>query len=134
MGTTVRPRISKREFISRVATRSGLSIRVVSKAYEALFGELTDAASRGETVVLTSFGRFYRQDHKGHKVRFGKNDVDDYSVLKFSASRSINRRLDIDDGTDPSRPDGYGMIEDADVFDDVVENTDDQGRELEVVS
>src|SRR5690606_3664196 len=100
MDSRAQPRISKREFISRVAARSGMSIRSVSETYEALLGELTAAVSDGETVVLTGFGRFYRQDHKGHKVRFGKEDVDDYSVLKFSASRSLNRRLDGEYETD----------------------------------
>jgi nucleoid DNA-binding protein len=113
MGTTEHSRISKREFISRVAVRGDFPIRVVSEVYEALLGELTDAAGRGETVVLTGFGRFYRQAHKGHKVRFGKDDVDDYLVLKFSASRSVNRRLDVDGSTDPALPENYGMVEDA---------------------
>lgn len=107
------PRISKREFISRVAVRSGLTVRVVSDVYEALFGELGDAVASGETVVLTGFGRFYRQAHKGHKVRFGKVDVDDYHVLKFSASRTINRQLD-DEAAPLSDPAHYGMITDED--------------------
>lgn len=97
MEKTAHSRISKREFISRVAERSGCSVEIVSDVYEGILEELTAAASRGDTVVLTGFGRFYRQDHKGHKVRFGKQSVDDYSVLKFSASRSLNRRLDIDE-------------------------------------
>lgn len=106
-------RISKREFISRVAVRSGLTVRMVNDVYEALFGELSDALASGETVVLTGFGRFYRQAHKGHKVRFGKADVDDYHVLKFSASRTINRQLD-DEATPLSNPAHYGMITDED--------------------
>ncbi|MFF8914193.1 HU family DNA-binding protein [Streptomyces sp. NPDC015032] len=114
METTTNPRVSKREFISRIATRSGLPVRTVSKVYESLLGELTGAVSCGKTVVLTSFGRFYRQDHKGHKVRFGKSDVDDYTVLKFSASSSFNRRLGGDEGE--LGPETYGMIEDADEF------------------
>jgi nucleoid DNA-binding protein len=113
MGATVQPRISKREFISLVASRSGQPIRVVSEVYESLIGELTEAVRRGDTVVLTGFGRFTRQLHKGHKVRFGKKDVDGYSVLKFSASRSINRRLDPD--ADPSSPESYDLI---DAFDE----------------
>lgn len=88
-------RISKREFISRVAVRSGLPVKAVSPVYEAIIDELAASVQCGETVVLTGFGRFYRQDHKGHKVRFGKSDVDDYSVLKFSASRSMNRQLEV---------------------------------------
>ncbi|MEU7315505.1 HU family DNA-binding protein [Streptomyces sp. NPDC007083] len=103
MGTTEHSRISKREFISRAAARSGLSIKDVNEAYKALFGELTDAVKGGETVMLTGFGRFYRQARKGHKVRFGKNDVDDYSVLKFSASRSVNRGLELDKTADPTK-------------------------------
>lgn len=91
--TSRQERVSKREFISRVAARSGHSIKTVSGIYEALFDELIDSVSSDESVVLTGVGRFYRQDHKGHKVRFGKSAVDDYSVLKFSASRSANRRL-----------------------------------------
>ncbi|MFD4574247.1 HU family DNA-binding protein [Streptomyces sp. NPDC058417] len=120
METTTNPRVSKREFISRVATRSELPVRVVNKVYESLLSELTGAVSCGEAVVLTGFGRFYRQDHKGHKVRFGKSDVDDYVVLKFSASSSFNRRL----GSDGSEiaPATYGMIEDADKFENIVED------------
>lgn len=87
-------RINKREFISRVAQRSGLSVKAVTAVYGAIIDELMEAVSCGETVVLTGFGRFYRQAHKGHKVRFGKKDVDDYSVLKFSAARGMNRALD----------------------------------------
>ncbi len=95
--TAQQRRISKREFIARVSAHSGWPIKTVSSIYEGIFSELTEAVSQGETVVLTRFGRFYRQAHKGHKVRFGKQDIDDYSVLKFSASPSVNRHLDGDD-------------------------------------
>ncbi|WP_405786496.1 HU family DNA-binding protein [Streptomyces sp. NBC_01367] len=127
METTKKPRVSKREFISRVATRSKLPVRVVNKVYESLLGELTGAVSCGEAVVLTSFGRFYRQDHKGHKVRFGKSNVDDYVVLKFSASSSFNRRLG--GNGDGASPDTYGAIGDADKFENTIE-----GRELRPAS
>lgn len=98
--TDQRQRISKREFISRVAAGSGWPIKTVASVYEGIFGELMDAVSQGETVVLTGFGRFYHQAHKGHKVRFGQSEVDDYSVLKFSASRSVNRQLEAGPGLD----------------------------------
>ncbi|MUU73492.1 HU family DNA-binding protein [Pseudarthrobacter sp. GA104] len=114
METTGHPRISKREFISKVASRSGQPIRIVSEVYESLIGELTDSVRRGDIVMLTGFGRFCRQTHKGHKVRFGKKDVDDYSVLKFSASRSINRRLDSDDSTTLTDPEIYGVMDEFD--------------------
>ncbi|MFE7121792.1 HU family DNA-binding protein [Streptomyces sp. NPDC057654] len=127
METTTNARISKRKFISRVATRSKLPVRVVNTVYKSLLGELTDAVSCGETVVLTSFGRFYRQDHKGHKVRFGQSDVGDYVVLKFSASSSFNRRLAGDESK--TVPKSYGMTEDVDAFENVIED-----RELPAAS
>jgi nucleoid DNA-binding protein len=93
-----RQRISKREFISRVAARSGWPIKTVNSVYEGILDELLDAVSHGETVALTGFGRFYRQTHRGHKVHFGQSEVDDYSVLKFSASRIVNRKLESEPG------------------------------------
>lgn len=98
---TEQPRVSKRDFISRVSIRTGLSIRLVSEVYEAILDELRDLVRDRYTVVLTGFGRFYLQEHKGHKVRFGKSAVKDYAVLKFSASRSMNRALD-DEREEPS--------------------------------
>lgn len=94
MDLNEQPRVSKRDFISRVAARTDLPIRLVSTVYEGLLDELRDLVRARSTVVLTGFGRFYLQEHKGHKVRFGKSAVNDYSVLKFSASRSMNRELD----------------------------------------
>lgn len=94
MDLNEQPRVSKRDFISRVAARTQLPIRLVSTVYEGLLDELRDLVRARSTVVLTGFGRFYLQEHKGHKVRFGKSAVNDYSVLKFSASRSMNRELD----------------------------------------
>ncbi|MGD7006365.1 HU family DNA-binding protein [Kocuria palustris] len=94
MDLNEQPRVSKRDFISRVAARTELPIRLVSTVYEGLLDELRDLVRARSTVVLTGFGRFYLQEHKGHKVRFGKSAVNDYSVLKFSASRSMNRELD----------------------------------------
>ncbi|WP_328990445.1 HU family DNA-binding protein [Kribbella sp. NBC_01245] len=91
-------RVAKREFISRVAARGGWPIKTVASVYEEIFCELMDAVSQGETVVLTGFGRFYHQAHKGHKVHFGQSAVDDYSVLKFSASPIVNRHLERESG------------------------------------
>ncbi|MGC4939379.1 HU family DNA-binding protein [Kribbella sp. DT2] len=98
-----RQRISKREFISRVAARSGWPIKTVNSVYEGILDELMDAVSHDETVALTGFGRFYRQTHRGHKVHFGQSEVDDYAVLKFSASRIVNRQLEPQSASESGR-------------------------------
>ncbi|MDE3723951.1 HU family DNA-binding protein [Nocardiopsis sp. N85] len=89
-------RVTKREYIASVARRAGLPKNVVSQVYDAAMAELLDVVSQGDRLVLTGFGSFERQWHKGHPVRFTKADdtrVDDYSVLKFSATRQTNQRI-----------------------------------------
>lgn len=86
-------RINKTEFVSRISQRSGLSVHTVNRVYLALTQELLAALRANEAVVLMGLGRFYRQEHRGHKVYFGDTDVVDYAVMKFSASRHMNRRL-----------------------------------------
>ncbi|NYH53030.1 DNA-binding protein HU-beta [Nocardiopsis arvandica] len=89
-------RVTKRAFIAAVARRVGLPKRVVSEIYDAAIAELMDVVRRGDRLILTGFGSFERQWHKGHPVRFtkgGEDKVDDYSVLKFSATRQTNQRI-----------------------------------------
>lgn len=92
-------RVSKREFVQRVARRGNLPLRVTQQAYDALIEELIDLVSKGNKVTLTGFGKFYAQEHKGHRVRFadgdGPSEIDDYTVLKFSATRAVNRSVEV---------------------------------------
>lgn len=99
-------RVSKKKFISAVAKRSGYPVRVVTLVYDAAIAELLDVVKRGDQLMLTGFGRFYGQKHKGHRVQFaddGQKRIDDYSVLKFSATRDVNRQLD-DNGATATKP------------------------------
>ena len=88
-------RVSKREFLARVATRSEIPARTVIRVYEAILDELMDTVRGGSTLMLTGFGKFYRQKHKGHRVQFSKSGdaIDNYWVLKFSATRSVNKSV-----------------------------------------
>lgn len=97
-GVETPTRVSKREYISRIARRTGQPVRTVSEVYEAGLAELMEIIINGDRLMLTGFGSFYPQEHKGHRVQFagraGEKVIDDYSVLKFSATRDVNRRLD----------------------------------------
>lgn len=90
-------RVSKREFVQRVARRGKLPLHVTQQVYDAFIDELIDLVSNGNRVTLTGFGKFYPQEHKGHRVRFADGDrpttIDDYTVLKFSATRAVNRSV-----------------------------------------
>ena len=95
-------RVNRREFTLRVAQRAGVPERVAASVYSALVDELVEITSNGFSVTLSGFGRFYPQSHGGHAVRarFGKTPdenetkrVEDYTVLKFSANREVNKRV-----------------------------------------
>ncbi|WP_439593529.1 HU family DNA-binding protein [Microbacterium sp.] len=92
-------RVSKREFVQRVARRGSLPLPVTQQVYDAIIEELIELVSKGNKVTLTGFGKFYPQEHKGHRVRFadvdGPSQIDDYTVLKFSATRAVNRSVQV---------------------------------------
>lgn len=89
--------IAKREFLVRVAKRAEVPHRIVSTVYDAIIAEILESVGKGFKVTLLGFGKFYPQGHKGHRVQFKTSDngteVQDYAVLKFSATRAINRRI-----------------------------------------
>lgn len=93
-------RVSKREFIKRVARRAGVPTRVAALVYEATVEEILDTVSDSKRVTLTGFGKFFLQRHKGHRVTTigdraesatDLGEIADYSVLKFSATRAVNK-------------------------------------------
>lgn len=90
-------RVSKREFTARFARRAGVPVRVATQVYDAMIDELLEIVGMGDTVTLTGFGKFYPQKHKGHAVRFADDqpEVEDYAVLKFSATRAVNRSVKV---------------------------------------
>lgn len=93
-------RVTKRAFLLRVARRSGEDSGTVKRVYAAMVEELLSIVRRGDFLMLTGFGKFYPQPHHGHRVQFAKNRdgsphvIEDYTVLKFSATRNVNRSLD----------------------------------------
>jgi DNA-binding protein HU-beta len=93
-------RVSKREYVSRVARRAGVPVRVASAVYEAAIEELLSIIADGDRLTLSGFGKFYPQEHKGHRVRFandnGMEEIENYAVLKFSATRAINKQVGAD--------------------------------------
>jgi nucleoid DNA-binding protein len=104
-------RISKRAFLAHVAGRSQIPVKTVNRVYDTILDELMDIMRRGDQLMLTGFGKFYPQAHKGHRVQFadgGSEAIDDYFVLKFSATRSVNKAL----AEEPSDSEPY-LAEDA---------------------
>ena len=104
--------MNRSDFLVRVAKRADVDAKTVAAVYDAVIEEIIDIVGRGDRLTLTGFGKFYGQVHKGHPVqrvtqegKLGASDepgtVDDYAVLKFSATRAVNRRLDLSpDGDD----------------------------------
>lgn len=89
-------RVSKREFLAQVSATSDIPLRTVNRVYDTILDELLETMRRGDALMLTGFGKFYPQSHAGHRVQFaggGGKAIDDYFVLKFSATRAVNKSL-----------------------------------------
>ena len=91
------PRVSRREFVQRIARRTNHAVGDVQDVYDAMLEEIVELTTKGYNVTFTGFGRFYTQPHKGHRVRFadpdGDTQVPDYMTLKFSATSAINKQI-----------------------------------------
>lgn len=94
-------KMTKREFIAFLAEKNQISYRRAEKIYNMVFDGLESAVLSGRDLTLTGFGRFYLQKHRGHKIRGRgadglapgtKSRLDDYLVVKFSASEILNRK------------------------------------------
>lgn len=88
-------RVSKREFVTRVARRARVSPGTTLQVYEAMLDEVLELIKDGHDVVWTGFGKFYLTAHKGHLARNPNENtvngkLDDYPVLKFSATREAS--------------------------------------------
>lgn len=88
------PRIDKRQFIRMMAKEADVPLYVAAQAYEAFVKVLLENVRLGAQINLTGFGKFYWQQHGGHKVQFGAGHKEDYKVLKFSATRKASEFLD----------------------------------------
>jgi len=89
-------RVSKREFLARVSATTGIPLKTINVVYEEMREELLETMRRNEALMLTGFGKFYPQSHKGHRVQFAKDgdkEIEDYQVLKFSSTSAVNKSL-----------------------------------------
>ena len=90
--------MTKQEFVSAVAQRSGLSSRDAGKAVDAVLDTITDSLRRGEEVAFTGFGKFSTQ-HRA--ARMGVNprnpsqkvEIPAATVPKFSAGSSLKQAV-----------------------------------------
>lgn len=88
-------KVNRAEYLARVSKRTGIRKDTVISVYTGLIDELVEIMQDDCQLLLTGFGSFYLQKHKGHPVQFsgGTDTVDDYDVLKFSPSNIVTKRL-----------------------------------------
>ena len=88
-------KMNRSEFLARVAKRTGYSRRMIVEVYDAMVDEFVAAMRDKKQLLLTGFGTYFVQQHKGHPVQFsgGNEMVEDYDVLKFSPSNILKQRV-----------------------------------------
>lgn len=88
-------KMNKSQFIKYVAETNGLTQGDVRNVFDAVVKSIAELTADGYELSLAGFGVFFVKVHKGHPVRFTRKviNVNDYAVLKFSSSNTLNRNL-----------------------------------------
>ena len=89
--------MTKQEFITKVAGKSGLSNRDAGKAVDAFMESITEALKAGDSVNFTGFGKFSaasRAARTGVNPRTGERvQIAASTVPKFSAGSQLKAAL-----------------------------------------
>ena len=89
--------MTKQEFISEVANKSGLSTRDAGKAVDAFMETITLTLKGGDSVNFTGFGKFSaaaRAARQGVNPRTGDRvEIAATTVPKFSAGSQLKQAL-----------------------------------------
>jgi DNA-binding protein HU-beta len=90
--------VTKKEFVDRVASKSGLSRRDAEKAVDAFLDSVTETLKSGDSVTFTGFGKFstaHRAARQGVNPRRPgeKVNIPAATVPKFSAGSSLKGAL-----------------------------------------
>lgn len=99
--------MTKKEFVERVAQKSGLNRREASEAVDAFLDSINDALRSGEEVTFTGFGKFSvqtRAARQGVNPRTSERmEIPASTVPKFSAGSQLKQAIQALPG-DPDVP------------------------------
>jgi len=89
--------MDRRQLVAAAARRSDLTQRQTNKALAAILEAIGGALAAGETVAISSFGRFEVREYPGRRLhRFdgpGHYTVEDRRVPVFKSSAALRRRV-----------------------------------------
>ncbi len=75
--------MTKKEFVGKVAQKSGLSNRDAGKAVDAFIDSITETLKSGDSVSFTGFGKFLSQRRR---ARQGVNPQNPSQKIRISAA------------------------------------------------
>ncbi len=86
--------MTKQEFVTQVATKSGLSPRDAGKAVDAFLETITETLKGGDTINFTGFGKFTTQQRAARQGVNPRNPGEKVQipasvVPKFSAGSQL---------------------------------------------
>jgi DNA-binding protein HU-beta len=89
--------MTKKEFVARVAERSGLSKKDAEDAVNAVIATIEDSLKSGDDVNFTGFGKFHvaeRRAREGRDPRTGESiTISASRVPRFTAGSAFKRRV-----------------------------------------
>lgn len=88
-------KLNAKDFVKELAVENELDYDTLKKSYDIIIKGIVDKLCTGHRLSLDKFGNFTAQIHKGHAVQNKgiTKRIDDYYVMKFKPSRSINQKI-----------------------------------------
>lgn len=86
-------KVNKNEFLERISKKNNIPLADVKRVYNAIIDEFKVVMCSGSELSLTGFGTFSMKKHRGHPVQFDSKAIDDYMVLKFTASDVLMTKI-----------------------------------------
>lgn len=90
--------MTKSQLVAIVAKKARLSKRATEEVIECLFNEMTGSLTKGEKVVLSSFGTFYISKVKDKQVvPFGQENkrqtIKAHKVVNFRPGKTLKKQV-----------------------------------------
>ena len=87
--------MTKKQLVDRVAKKVGLTKRTAESAVNAVFGNIREAMSKGDKVIVTGFGTFKvrkRASRTGRNPQTGSSmTIASHKLPGFTAGKTLRR-------------------------------------------
>lgn len=89
-------KINKKDFVKTISQKNNISYKAAEFCYDIIIKGIINEVSKNHKLMLSGFGTFYLQNHRGHFVPsddLKNKKCTNCLTFKFSASKTLNKQI-----------------------------------------